>query len=60
MVVLVLMTSCQVSLKAKSGPLTAHAMITASARLKVTGRPLTRAAALAKVLNQDELFIHED
>jgi hypothetical protein len=57
MVVLVLMISCHVSLNPKIGPVAAQAMITASARMKVAGRPLTRAAAFAKRLNQDFLFM---
>src|SRR5512147_133748 len=38
-VVLVLMTSCQVSLKRKYGPNAAHATMTEHARRNVTGRP---------------------
>ena len=48
MVVLVLMTSCQVSLKRKIGPVTAQTTIMIRARAKVVGRPAYRAAALAK------------
>ena len=56
-VVLVLITSCQVSLKPKSGPLIAQATIVASASVKVIGRPLMRADAFAKRLNHD-FFVH--
>src|SRR5574338_273384 len=54
-VVPVLMTSCQVSLKWKSGPLTAHATITKTAMPKVTGCPEARAVALAKRVKDSEI-----
>ena len=57
MVVLVLMISCQVSLNLKIGPVAAQTTITASASMKVAGLPLRRAAAFAKRLNQDFLFM---
>ena len=58
-VVLVLMMSCQVSLNRKSGPVIAQPAMTRIARQKVAGRPLTCAAAFAKTLNQDLLFIRK-
>src|SRR5688572_16914582 len=51
MVVLVLITSCQVSLKPKRGPVIAQTRMTVTANTKVSGRPLTRAAHLAKRVN---------
>ena len=47
MVVPVLMTSCQVSLKSKIGPVTAHATTVAAARQKQTGLPVNLAVAWA-------------
>jgi len=40
-VVPVLITSCQVSLKSKSGPVTTQATITRTASVNVAGRPAT-------------------
>jgi hypothetical protein len=57
MVVLVLMISCHVSLNPKIGPVAAQTTMTRSARMKVMGRPLNRAAAFAKMLNQEFLLI---
>ncbi len=48
MVVDVLMTSCQVSLKPKSGPLIAHTTMTANAIRNAAGRPARCAMATAK------------
>src|SRR6185503_10004200 len=53
MVVPVLMTSCQVSLKPKSGPLTAQATMMPAAMKKVTGRPDARAVHLAMRVNRE-------
>jgi hypothetical protein len=52
-VVPVLMTSCQVSLNPKSGPVTAHAATTATAIMNVTGLPVILAVNFAKRENQD-------
>ena len=52
-VVPVLMTSCQVSLNPKSGPVTAHAATTETAIMKVTGLPVILAVNFAKRENQD-------
>src|SRR5688500_17345109 len=52
-VVPVLMTSCQVSLNPKSGPVTAHATTTETAIMNVTGLPVTLAVNFAKRENQD-------
>ncbi len=52
MVVPVLMTSCQVSLKSNSGPVTIQARITIAARAKVSGRPVIREVHFAKRVNQ--------
>jgi hypothetical protein len=52
-VVPVLMTSCQVSLNPKSGPVTAHATTTETAIRNVTGLPVTLAVNFAKRENQD-------
>jgi hypothetical protein len=52
-VVAVLMTSCQVSLKPKTGPTTAHASIVATAITNVTGLPAAREVAEAKRANLD-------
>ncbi|MNG31950.1 hypothetical protein D3C84_1178490 [compost metagenome] len=57
MVVPVLITSCQVSLKPKSGPLTIQASTTATATAKTGGRPEKRAAALAKRVYQSKRFM---
>jgi hypothetical protein len=46
-VVLVLTTSCQVSLKPKIGPDKAHTMIDAAATANAPGRPLARATQVA-------------
>jgi hypothetical protein len=48
MVVPVLMTSCHVSEKPKSGPLTAHMITTLTARMKVDARPAAREVRLAR------------
>src|SRR5262249_36164525 len=47
------MTSCQVSLKPKTGPVPAQTTITVTATRKATGRPVARAVHLAKRVNQD-------
>jgi hypothetical protein len=47
-VVPVLITSCQVSLNRKSGPVTSQARITLTARMKAAGLPVTRDVAFAK------------
>ena len=52
-VVPVLMTSCQVSLNPKSGPVTAHATTTETAIMNVTGLPVTLAVNFAKRENQE-------
>jgi hypothetical protein len=52
-VVPVLMTSCQVSLNPKSGPVIAHAPTTETAVMKVTGLPVSLAVDFAKRENQD-------
>ena len=52
-VVLVLMTNCQVSLKLKSGPVSPQVTIISSATKKVEGRPARNAAAFARRLNQE-------
>jgi len=51
-VVPVLTTSCQVSLKPKSGPVIAHATRIATAAANATGRPAIFAVPLAKRVNQ--------
>ena len=48
MVVPVLMTSCQVSLNAKSGPETAQTTITPMAMQNAAGRPVARDTPFAK------------
>src|SRR3989442_6057369 len=53
-VVLVLMTSCQVSLKWKIGPVTAHTAMTAPASTNAEGWPVACDVALAKLVNHDE------
>src|SRR5215218_9109406 len=52
-VVPVLITSCQVSLKAKRGPVTAQTTITATARKKVSGRPVAWAVHLANRVKRE-------
>lgn len=56
-VVPVLITSCQVSLKPKSGPVIAQTTIVPNARIKAAGRPVACAAAFAKRLNHEFFFI---
>src|SRR5499426_3729851 len=56
-VVPVLMTSCHVSLKPKTGPVPAQTTITMTATRKATGRPVARAVHLAKRVNQDLDFV---
>src|SRR5436190_17077464 len=51
MVVLVLMTNCQVSLKPKMGPVVAQARMTITASTNVMGRPVIQAAHLEKRAN---------
>jgi hypothetical protein len=51
-VTMVVMTSCQVSLKPKIGPVTAHTITTATANKKVTGLPEIRAVITASRPNQ--------
>src|SRR5262245_128871 len=53
MVVPVLMTSCQVSLYPKNGPVTAHTKITPTATPKAAGRPVAREVVLARRVNHD-------
>jgi hypothetical protein len=53
MVVPVLITNCQVSLNRKKGPVTSQRRITAVARLKVEGLPVTRAVVFAKRVKRD-------
>ena len=47
-VVPVLITSCQVSLKPNSGPVTTQTSTSSTASTKHSGRPVNRAAALAR------------
>src|SRR5262245_29961230 len=47
------MTNCHVSLKPKTGPVTAQATLTVNETRKATGRPVVRAVHLAKRVNQD-------
>jgi hypothetical protein len=47
-VVPVLITSCQVSLKWKIGPVASQTTTTRTARRKALGRPVARAVALEK------------
>src|SRR5690606_31193137 len=54
-VVPVLITSCQVSLKPNIGPDTAHPSTTSTAMMKVAGRPVARAAPFAKRVNHARL-----
>src|SRR5262245_61062355 len=53
MVVLVLITSCQVSLKWKSGPLIPQTTIKVHAAANVSGRPAACAVAWANRVNSD-------
>ncbi len=54
------MTSCQVSLKPKIGPVTAQTTMTATASRKVTGRPVSQAVACENQLNHSWIFLpHE-
>lgn len=53
MVVPVLITSCQVSLKANNGPVTSHETTTPAASAKEVGWPLARAVQFAKRENGD-------
>ena len=48
-VVPVLMTSCQVSLKPNTGPVTIHTATASRASMKILGPPQTRAAAFASL-----------
>lgn len=52
-VVAVLMTSCQVSLNPKIGPVTAHRMMITTAATNVAGWPEKWAVHLAKWLNRE-------
>ena len=52
MVVPVLMTSCQVLLKWKIGPVTAQRITTPSAARNACGRPVARAVALEQVVKK--------
>src|SRR5689334_4887327 len=54
MVVAVLITSCQVSLKLKIGPVMAQMMMIITALIKVIGRPVAREAHLAARVNQEK------
>ncbi len=56
-VVPVLMTSCQVSLKWKSGPVTAQSRMTRTASPNVTGWPEARAVAFANRVNHSPIVI---
>src|SRR5215217_4720300 len=53
MVVLVLMTSCQVSLKPKRGPVMAHVRMMAAAMRKAAGRPVACAVHFASRVKRD-------
>src|SRR5689334_7544905 len=55
MVVPVLITSCQVSLYLKNGPLTSQTRISATEIKNVVGRPLTQAIPRAKRSNHAEV-----
>src|SRR5690349_16900508 len=59
MVVPVLMISCQVSLKPKIGPLSAHAMMMSTAVQNVAGRPEARAVDFAKRVNRLRLVVED-
>ena len=54
MVVPVLITNCQVSLKLKIGPVATHTTMTAAANMNAEGLPVARAVFLAKLVNQEE------
>src|SRR5687767_3201904 len=56
-VVPVLITSCQVSLKPKTGPVTAHATMIDAAMMNVSGRPDACAVALVRRVNQLRGFV---
>src|SRR5213592_5029282 len=56
-VVPVLITSCQVSEKWKSGPVASHVSTTSVATRKDKGRPAQREVALATRVNQDRDFV---
>ena len=56
MVVPVLIMSCHVSLKPKSGPVTSQSTMTAPARANTTGCPVARAVFLAKSENHDDFL----
>lgn len=55
-VVPVFMTNCHVSLKLKSGPVTAQAIITKTARKKVKGFPVMVDASFAKRVKSELLW----
>jgi hypothetical protein len=55
-VVLVLITSCHVSLNPKMGPVTTHAIIINAARINALGCPVVWEAQVAKRANRDETF----
>ncbi len=56
MVVPVLITSCQVSLQRKIGPVTAHTMTTVSASANETGCPVQCAVSFEKRVNAEVDF----
>ena len=55
-VVLVLITSCHVSLNLKIGPVTTHARIISTARINVLGCPVVCEAQVAKRPNRDVVY----
>ena len=57
MVVLVLITNCQVSLYRKIGPVAAQIRMIIRAMIKVGGRPAKRAVHFAKCVKRDVDFI---
>src|SRR6266511_2213543 len=57
MVVLVLMTSCQVSLNPKKGPVTAQPTMISTARRKASGSPMALAAPVAKRPKNERWYI---
>ncbi|MNT00144.1 hypothetical protein D3C72_1345640 [compost metagenome] len=57
MVVPVLITSCQVSLNPNSGPVPAHTRTSSRQPMKVHGRPVILAVALAKRLNSFSMTV---
>src|ERR1044071_514758 len=57
MVVPVLITSCHVSLKPKSGPVSAQTTMVADAIKKAAGRPVARAVHLAKRVKRERDFV---